>query len=122
MAPGEQKDHLYPDAASPPVLVHVTAPATLPGGYTFEASINGDPSRTFTAEVPDGGVTEGEVFLAPLPDRAGGPRLNIPTGGWKDGLFGCCNLGICHPTLWCTICCPQSKLLMSTKELPAHFL
>lgn len=44
-------DPLYPDAAAPPVLVHVTAPATLVAGYTFEAQINGDPNRTFTAEV-----------------------------------------------------------------------
>jgi predicted amidohydrolase len=34
-----------------PVMVHVTAPADLPAGYTFEASLNGDPDRTFTAEV-----------------------------------------------------------------------
>ena len=34
-----------------PVLVHVTAPSTLPAGYTFEAEINGDPNKVFTCEV-----------------------------------------------------------------------
>jgi hypothetical protein len=34
-----------------PLMVHVTAPATLPAGYTFEAEINGDPAKLFTCEV-----------------------------------------------------------------------
>ena len=34
-----------------PMMVHVTAPATLPAGYTFEAEINGDPTKLFTCEV-----------------------------------------------------------------------
>jgi hypothetical protein len=34
-----------------PLLVHVTAPASLPAGYTFEAEINGDPDKVFTCEV-----------------------------------------------------------------------
>jgi hypothetical protein len=116
MAPTEN-DHedkmnpLYPPpATSIPVKVYVCAPATLPAGYTFEAAINGDPDRTFTAEVPIGGVTEGQTFLAPLPDNFTDDRLRIPTGHWKDGLFGCCNDGVCSPSLWCAICCPQSKL------------
>jgi hypothetical protein len=37
-----------------PLMVHVTAPATLPAGYTFEAEINGDPSKLFTCEVVRG--------------------------------------------------------------------
>jgi hypothetical protein len=35
----------------PPMMVHVTAPATLPAGYTFEAEINGDPNKLFTCQV-----------------------------------------------------------------------
>lgn len=100
-------DPLYPDAMSPPVKVHVLAPADLPEGYTFEASVNGDPERTFTAEVPPGGVTEGQTFLAALPENYTGERLNIPTGHWKDGLFDCCQYGVCSASLWCAICCPQ---------------
>ena len=34
-----------------PMMVHVTAPATLPAGYTFEAEINGDPTKLFNCEV-----------------------------------------------------------------------
>lgn len=55
MAPTENPDGkvdpLYPPPDSLPVKVHVLAPATLPEGYTFEAQVNGDPDRTFTAEV-----------------------------------------------------------------------
>ena len=58
---------------------------------------------------PEGGVTEGQTFLAELPDDFTGDRLNIPTGHWKDGLFECCNDGVSSPSLWCAICCPQSK-------------
>lgn len=131
-----------------PMMVHVTAPATLPAGYTFEAEINGDPNKLFTCEVvgcvwivlgflfvsahamvhysfqsieayynshrkssslfvsqPEGGVNEGQVFLAPLSKSYDGPRLAAPTGSWKDGLFGCCNVGFTHPSLWCSLCC-----------------
>ena len=34
-----------------PIMVHVTAPASLPAGYTFEAEINGDPDKVFTCDV-----------------------------------------------------------------------
>lgn len=108
--PQDKMDPLYADAESPPVKVHVLAPADLPEGYTFEACVNGDPDRTFTAEVPEGGVKEGQTFLAALPENYPGERLDIPTGHWKDGLFGCCNYGVCSASLWCAICCPQSKL------------
>lgn len=43
---------LNPDEdGSLPMLVHVTAPASLPAGYTFEGEINGDPNKVFTCEV-----------------------------------------------------------------------
>ena len=42
------------------MMVHVTAPATLPAGYTFEALLNDDPNRPFTCEV----VSE---FLSAVP-------------------------------------------------------
>lgn len=94
--------------ASPPVMVHVISPATLPEGYTFEAQIGGDPDKTFTVSVPEGGVREGETFLAPLPDDLGYEnRIKAPTGHWKDGLFSCCSDGICHPALCCGFWCSQ---------------
>lgn len=34
-----------------PMMVHVTAPATLPAGYTFEAMINDDESKIINVEV-----------------------------------------------------------------------
>lgn len=36
---------------TPPLMVRVKAPATLPAGYTFEALLNDDPDRPFTCEV-----------------------------------------------------------------------
>mmetsp|Transcript_8588 Transcript_8588/g.14289 ORF Transcript_8588/g.14289 Transcript_8588/m.14289 type:complete len:257 (-) Transcript_8588:123-893(-) len=105
--PQGTSEPLNPDGPPIPVMVHVTAPSDLPAGYTFEAFLNGDPNRTFTVEVPEGGVKEGKVFLAPVPDTMKGDHLEVPTGGWKDGIFACFNAGICHPSLWCAICCPQ---------------
>ena len=49
--------------------------------------------------------------MTALPDYVKSPRINAPTGGWKDGLFGCCNAGICHPSLWCAFFC--SKISMA---------
>jgi Cys-rich protein (TIGR01571 family) len=43
--------------------------------------------------------------LAPLSKSYDGPRLAAPTGHWKDGLFDCCNAGMWHPSLWCSLCC-----------------
>jgi Cys-rich protein (TIGR01571 family) len=52
-------------------------------------------------------VKEGQIFLSPISNGKIGPHLDIPTGAWKDGLFGCCNNGPCHPSLWCAMICPQ---------------
>ena len=48
--PAEKSAPLIPNGSAP-VMVHVTAPADLPAGYTFEANLNGDPNRTFTVQV-----------------------------------------------------------------------
>ena len=34
-----------------PIMVNVTAPSTLPAGYTFEAYLNDDKNRPFVCEV-----------------------------------------------------------------------
>ena len=34
-----------------PLMISVTAPSTLPAGYTFEAYVNDDKMRPFTCEV-----------------------------------------------------------------------
>jgi len=93
-----------------PLMIHVTAPATLPAGYTFEAEINGDPAKLCTVQVPAGGVEEGQVFLAPLAKTYDGPRLVAPVGQWKDGLFDFCQPGCCHPSFWCSLCCTQCAM------------
>ena len=41
----------FDDDTKLPLMVSVTAPATLPAGYTFEAFVNGDKMRAFTCEV-----------------------------------------------------------------------
>ena len=100
-----------------PLLIHVTAPATLPAGYTFEAEINGDPAKLCTVEVPAGGVEEGQVFLAPLSKNYDGPRILGPTGHWKDGLFDCFKAGFCHPSFWCSLCCTQVAMAQGKIDL-----
>lgn len=104
------------------MMVHVTAPASLPAGYTFEAEINGDPDKIFTCEVPPGGIEEGQIFLTPLPQDFDHPRLKVPIGSWKDGLFGCFNLGICHPALCCSLFCPQIAMAQIMSRLQLSWL
>lgn len=90
-----------------PIMVSVTAPSTLPPGYTFEAFVNDDKMRPFTATVPESGVNEGDTFMVPLPTSAAADRINAPTGRWKDGLFDCFSVGICHPSLCCAVWCSR---------------
>jgi hypothetical protein len=45
----DTKDNFMDEA--PPLMVRVTAPATLPAGYTFEANLNDDPNRPFICHV-----------------------------------------------------------------------
>jgi hypothetical protein len=64
--------------------------------------------------VPPGGVVEGQVFLIPLPDdfAVGEPRIQTPTGQWKDGTFDIFKAGVCHPSLWCALCCTQGEMFL----------
>jgi hypothetical protein len=47
----------------PPTNVQVIAPATLSGGYAFDATYDG---ITFKVVVPEGGVTRGQRFIVPF--------------------------------------------------------
>ena len=96
---------LTPNEDDLPIMVHVTAPATLAEGYTFEANVNNDPNKVFNCTVPEGGVREGQIFMAPLPRDYNGPRLRAPTGKWKDGIFDVFNAGVCHASLCCSLFC-----------------
>ena len=49
--------------------------------------------------------------MAALPDYVTAPRIQAPTGQWKDGLFQCFKHGVCHPHIWCAFCC--SKISMA---------
>ena len=98
-----------------PVKVHIIAPSTLPEGYVLEAEVGAPGSRkTISVEVPPGGVVEGQVFLIPLPDdfAVGEPRIQTPTGQWKDGTFDIFKAGVCHPSLWCALCCTQGEMFL----------
>jgi hypothetical protein len=49
--------------AQPVVMVRVTAPSSLEGGYTFDAVYNGE---VFPVTVPQGGVKAGQTFRVPF--------------------------------------------------------
>jgi hypothetical protein len=51
MASSAASTPLNPGGDVLPIMVHVTAPTTLPAGYTFEAELNGDPDKVFNCEV-----------------------------------------------------------------------
>jgi Cys-rich protein (TIGR01571 family) len=71
----------------------------------------------FDVVQPEGGVGKGQWFLTPLPETYQSPRIQAPTGQWKDGLFDCFEKipsdvegstpisYCCHPSTWCALCC-----------------
>lgn len=61
---------LMDEAEMPPLMVRVRAPATLPGGYTFEALLNDDPDRPFTCEVVSFGISTDRNLNAWYPSNA----------------------------------------------------
>mmetsp|Transcript_3035 Transcript_3035/g.5731 ORF Transcript_3035/g.5731 Transcript_3035/m.5731 type:complete len:268 (+) Transcript_3035:61-864(+) len=108
-----------------PVKVHIIAPANLSEGYIFDAEVGVEGARkTLSVEVPPGGVSEGQAFLVPLPDdfAVGEPRVNIPTGRWKDGPFDLLKAGICHPSLWCGLCFTQVAMAQVMQRLHLDWL
>lgn len=110
--------------------LEVVAPATLPEDYTFEAEVE---DRTFIVKVPKGGVEEGQKFVVPLPafdaldDKMLQPRLRIPVGNWKHGIFHCLKHGVFHPMLCHAFFCPvignaqiMSRLKLSWRGKPGN--
>mmetsp|Transcript_11377 Transcript_11377/g.19484 ORF Transcript_11377/g.19484 Transcript_11377/m.19484 type:complete len:264 (-) Transcript_11377:165-956(-) len=108
-----------------PAKVHIVAPSTLPEGYVFDAEV-GPPGyrKTVTVEVPPGGVVEGQVFLADLPEDFGDnlPQVNIPTGQWKDGLFDIFSAGFFHPSVVCGFCFTQIGMGQLMQRLRLNWL
>jgi hypothetical protein len=94
-------------------MMQVTAPATLPEGYQFDAQI-GD--RVVQITVPAGGVEQGQSFSVPLPETVEslitGKGIRIPVGHWRDGLFDIFHYGLCHPAAWSACCCHLCKSLI----------
>lgn len=89
-------------------MVDVVAPADLPGGYHFEAEIEG---KRFLATVPQGGVQQGETFTCYMRDLDS-VAIDIPVGYWKDNLSSLCDYGCCHPVIWNSLFCPLGKVLI----------
>lgn len=90
----------------PTSTIDVVAPATLPGGYKFEAEVDG---HRFLATVPQGGVQQGETFSCQMRDLDTVYVEEIPVGGWRDRLCDCCTHGSCHPVIWTAVFCPLCK-------------
>ena len=91
-------------------VVNVVAPATLPEGYVFDASIGG--GRTIKATVPPGGIEEGQTFQVALPREVESivtGKIYIPVGHWRDGLMNIFGFGICHPHFWTACFCHLCK-------------
>jgi Cys-rich protein (TIGR01571 family) len=87
-------------------MVDVIAPADLPGGYHFEAEIEG---QRFLATVPAGGVRQGEAFTCYMREL-GSVAIEIPFGYWKDNMMQVCRYGLCHCAVVNTIFCPLITL------------
>jgi hypothetical protein len=86
-------------------VVDVVAPADLPGGYRFEAEIEG---QRFLAVVPAGGVRQGDTFSCYMRELDS-VAIDIPVGYWKDGIVNWFKFGVCHQVVWNSVVCPLSK-------------
>jgi hypothetical protein len=101
-------------------VVDVVAPADLPGGYRFEAEIEG---QRFLAVVPAGGVRQGDTFSCYMRELDS-VAIDIPVGYWKDGIVNWFKFGVCHQVVWNSVVCPLSKsffvsFLLLVAHLPA---
>ena len=99
-------------------MVDVVAPADLPGGYNFEAELEG---HRFLATVPAGGVKEGETFTCYM-RQLDSMAIDIPVGYWRDGILGLCSYGCCHPVAWNSMLCPLVALAQVQYRANLDFL
>jgi Cys-rich protein (TIGR01571 family) len=99
-------------------MVDVVAPADLPGGYNFEAEVEG---QRFLATVPAGGVKEGETFTCYM-RQLDSMASETPIGYWRDGICGLCSFGCCHPVVWNSILCPLVALAQVQYRANLDFL
>ena len=85
-------------------IVDVVAPSDLPGGYKFEAELNG---KRFLATVPIGGIQKGKTFycyMEPTDDA------KVHAGGWKDSPVDVLKYGYKHPMFVTSMLCPLLAL------------
>ena len=96
-----------------PTSMKVLSPGSFPEDYQFEAEVEG---RAFTATVPKGGVSIGEVFESTVTDWRATKyqETGIPHHHWRDGLFDCFRHGIDHPALWTSFIFAPSTLILSS--------
>jgi hypothetical protein len=96
-----------------PTSMKVLSPGSFPEDYQFEAEVEG---RAFTATVPKGGVSKGEVFESTVTDWRATKyqETGIPHHHWRDGLFDCFRHGIDHPALWTSFIFAPSTLILSS--------
>jgi hypothetical protein len=92
-------------------IVDVVAPSDLPGGYQFEAELNG---KRFLATVPNGGIRKGQTFYCYMKVTN---DEGIPVGRWRDGPFDCFKYGIRHPMLLLSFLCPLLALAQVTDRV-----
>ena len=85
-------------------IVDVVAPSDLPGGYQFEAELNG---KRFLATVPAGGVQKGKTFYCYMEETN---DAGILVGRWRDRPIDCFKHGVYHPMLLNSILCPLLAL------------
>jgi Cys-rich protein (TIGR01571 family) len=119
-APKRQVVSITPQSAgrSARPMVDVIAPADLPGGYHFEAEIQG---RRFLATVPAGGVQKGNTFSCVMRDLET-VGVGTPVGRWRDRLCDCGIYGLCHALICMTIFCPLLALSQVMTRLNYDFL
>lgn len=99
-------------------FVDVVAPADLPGGYVFEAELNGE---RFMATVPTGGIREGETFTCVMRELKSF-SVDVPAGYWKDDLHEFMKHGCCHAVLWNALVCPLVAVAQVATRLELDFL
>ena len=99
-------------------MVDVVAPADLPGGYNFEAELEG---KRFLATVPAGGVKQGETFTCYMRELDS-VAIDIPVGYWKDNLTDVCAYGCYHPVFWNPIICPLTSLWQIQTRVGLDFM
>lgn len=96
----------------------VVAPSDLPGGYMFEAQLDG---KKFLATVPPGGVIKGETFTSTMRDLET-IEIPVPLGAWRDGAMDCFTDGVFHSLFLNALFVPCSKFMSLYEVVYSHMV